>query len=121
MSKIALHTPTEHEEQVEFVRWFRRNYDETIMAIPNGANKSRSSAANFKAEGLLSGAPDLFVASAKRGYHGLLIEMKRTKGSSTTAQQKKVIADLNSAGYYACVCKGAEAAKKTARWYFTLQ
>jgi hypothetical protein len=66
--------------------------------------------------------PDLQVFVARRGYHGLLIELKdpgsptRARGS-VTLLQKMVIHQLNSQGYHACVCWGFPAAKDLIRWY----
>jgi len=105
--KITDRIPTEHEEQRELVCWFRRKWpDVRIFAIPNGGYRSRATAGRMKAEGVLSGVPDLFVPA-----WGLWIEMKRTKGGSLSAEQKDWIEYLESENYYCIVGKGAEDAK----------
>lgn len=96
--------PTEHEEQVAFVAWFRRSYpDIRIIAIPNGGARHPKTAADLKAEGVLPGVPDLFVPA----WH-LWIEMKRRKGGRLSDEQKDWIAYLYGAGYNCIVARGAE-------------
>lgn len=100
--------PSEHVEQRNFVQWFRQNYDPVrIFAIPNGGKRSKKVAMELKAEGLSAGVPDLFIPE-----WGLWIEMKRTKNSSTSTDQKDWLQYLSSIGYIVRVCKGCDAAKK---------
>ena len=76
--------PTEHEEQREFVCWFRRTYPEIrIFAIPNGGFRGKSQAGRLKAEGVSAGVPDLYIPE-----WALWIEMKRQKGGSVSLEQK---------------------------------
>lgn len=100
--------PSEHVEQRNFVQWFRQNYNPVrIFAIPNGGKRSKKVAMELKAEGVSAGVPDLFIPE-----WGLWIEMKRTKNSSTSTDQKDWLEYLSSIGYVARVCKGCDAAKK---------
>lgn len=99
--------PTEHEEQREFVRWFRQGYkDVRIFAIPNGGYRSAATAGRLKAEGATPGVPDLFIPAWR-----LWVEMKRAKGGALSKEQKDWIAYLQGVGYCAIVCKGADDAK----------
>lgn len=80
--------PTEHEEQTDFVRWFRQTYTiplgVRIFAIPNGsAVTSKAQGAKLASEGVSAGVPDLFVPAWL-----LWIEMKRPKKSHTSELQK---------------------------------
>ena len=80
--------PTEHEEQTDFVRWFRQTYTiplgVRIFAIPNGsAVTSKAQGAKLQSEGVSPGVPDLFVPAWL-----LWIEMKRPKKSHTSELQK---------------------------------
>lgn len=98
--------PSEHEEQREFVRWFRQTYVGTrIFAIPNGGARSKATAGKLKAEGVSPGVPDLFVPA-----WGLWIEMKRVKRGKHEEAQKSWAAYLESCGYSVILCKGALAA-----------
>lgn len=93
---------TEHEEQREFVMWFRQTYRGTrIFAIPNGGKRVRTTAARLKAEGVSPGVPDLFVPA-----WGLWIEMKRKKGGVLSPVQKDWIAYLGDIGCQVIVGQG---------------
>ena len=87
-----------------------------IFAIPNGGKRAYKEAYFLKKSGVSSGVPDLFVAYPNRKYHGLFIEMKYGK-NKPTENQKKWIDYLNSVGYLACVCYGANEAIKLINEY----
>ncbi len=100
--RAVLRTPTEHEEQREYVRWFRQAYPEVrIMAIPNGGARSPATAGRLKAEGVSPGVPDLFVPA-----WGLWVEMKRAKGGKISPEQKEWHQYLANCGYRVIVCHG---------------
>ncbi len=100
-------TPSEHFEQRELVRWFRKaHHGVLIFAIPNGGARSLATAGRLKAEGVVSGIPDLFVPAWR-----LWVEMKRERGGVVSADQKDIIAKLEVVGYCVLVCRGAEDAK----------
>ena len=99
--------PSEHIEQSMLVQWFRRSYPNVlIFAIPNGGARSKATAGRLKVEGVVAGVPDLFVPEWR-----LWIEMKRIKGGVVSKEQFGMIDYLQSVGYCAIVCKGAEDAK----------
>jgi hypothetical protein len=99
--------PTEHEEQRDFVRWFRRKFsDVRIFAIPNGGNRSQSAGAKLKAEGVSAGVPDLFVPAWR-----LWIEMKRQKGGRVSPEQTDWMQYLESLGHTCLLCPGSENAQ----------
>ena len=98
---------TEHEEQREFVQWFRKSFPGTrIFAIPNGGARSKATAAKLKVEGVVRGVPDLFVPAWK-----LWIEMKRIMGGTVSVDQKDWIRYLESCGYQCIVAKGEKDAQ----------
>jgi len=103
--------PSEHEEQAAFIAWCDQHpIAKHIFSIPNGANKSFASAAKFKREGLRSGIPDLFLPVARKGFHGLFIEMKRRRFANVTFQQGAWQAALVHQGYHCVICYGADEA-----------
>lgn len=100
--------PTEHEEQRDFVRWYRQTFrDERIFAIPNGGRRQKSDAAKLKVEGVSRGVPDLMLPG-----HMLFIEMKKQKDGTVSPEQKEWIAYLRSRGFRCEVCKGSKAAQE---------
>lgn len=106
----VLRVPTEHEEQREYVRWFRKSYpDVRIMAIPNGGARSQATAGRLKAEGVSPGVPDLFIPA-----WGLWVEMKRAKGGRVSPEQKDWHQYLASCGYRVIIGHGqTDAIKQT--------
>ena len=103
----VLKAPSEHVEQALLVQWFRRSYPNVlIFAIPNGGARSKATAGKLKVEGVVPGIPDLFIPEWR-----LWIEMKRIKGGRVSDEQFGMIDYLQSVGYRAIVCKGAEDAK----------
>lgn len=111
---MAPNCPSEHQEQVYFIREFERLYpDHRIFAIPNGGSRHRLEAANLKREGVTSGIPDLFCPSL-----GLWVEMKRERESRISPEQKDWLAYLESIGYKAIIGRGAADALEQVKQYF---
>lgn len=88
-----------------------------MFAIPNGGHRHPAVAGQLKAEGVKPGVPDIFLAVARNGFHGLFVEMKRTKGGTLTDDQKVVIPQLKAQGFAVEVCKGWLEAKKVIEGY----
>lgn len=104
----VLRVPTEHEEQREFVSWFRQTHPGVrIFAIPNGGHRSMATAARLKVEGVMPGVPDLFIPA-----WGLWVEMKRTKGGRIDEAQEDWHGYLTLNGYSVIVGKGCQDAKQ---------
>lgn len=94
--------PTEHEEQREFVSWFKKTYpDVRIFAIPNGGFRGKAQAGRLKAEGVSPGVPDIFIPAWM-----LWIEFKRQKGGSVSKEQKEWHEYLIGIGHKVMVAKG---------------
>lgn len=110
----------EHQEQVVFINRLkalavnRPAYAMAVKrthAIPNGGGRSKREAGRLKAEGVVAGVPDIFVAYPVPGFHGLYIEMKSLTGKPSREQQDW-IRDSLALGYQAAVCRGADEAMK---------
>ena len=102
---------TEHHHQLLVMSFASKHpiIGDNIYAIPNGGARNAVVAMKMKNEGQRKGMPDLCLPVAKKGYHGLYIELKK-KGGRVSPEQREVIARLNANGYLAEVCFGAEAA-----------
>jgi hypothetical protein len=89
-----------------------------LFAVPNGGMRNLHVARAMQAEGVKPGVPDLFLPVARRGFHGLFLEMKRAgaKPKSETArgpvsvEQVKWIEALRFQGYRVVICYGSAAA-----------
>ena len=104
--------PSENSEQKALVAWLGREFpDLPYYAVPNGGWRNIITAALLKLLGVKPGVPDLCFCVARKGFHGLYIEMKRVKGGQLSKDQKKWLEKLTRQGYLAVVCKGAEEAK----------
>lgn len=111
---------TEHQEQSNLIEWWSvasityKLPKECLFAIPNsgvgfgagGGLRGKILGALMKKEGMRSGVPDLFLAYPRGQYHGLFIEMKRTKGGVVSDNQKSMLEILKGQGYACVVCKG---------------
>jgi len=107
--------PRESEEQqlvITWAKWQEKAHPELrwLHAIPNGEWRNIVTARRLIGEGVKKGVPDLCLPVPRGLYHGLYIEMKRLKGSRESDEQKEWLEYLNSAGYLAITCKGADIA-----------
>ena len=119
---VKVGVPTEDAEQMALFRWAELQagkYPELrlLFHIPNGGSRGKAEAGRFRAMGVKAGVPDLCLPIAKAGYHGLYIEMKRTKGGRVSQEQTGWLDDLRERGYVAAVCKGWEDAARVIEWY----
>lgn len=106
--------PTEEEEQTVVMHWAamaagRWPEMRLLFHIPNGGKRSKSEAVRFRAAGVRSGVPDLFLPCSRGGYHGLWIEMKAKDGRVSPAQ-RDMMGRLTAQGYRCVVCFGADEA-----------
>ena len=110
--------PSEHVEQTKVVARFRSHYpDDIIFAVPNGGGRTKTDASRLKNEGVLAGVPDLVVPTARGGYHGLYVEMKRRTGGRVSEAQRRVLDYLQDQGYFVTVANGADEAWDRIQFY----
>ena len=114
--------PLEEIEQEHVFLWAsmeERAYPELAMlyAIPNGGKRAIKTAVALKKQGVKRGVPDMCLPVSRGGYHGLYIELKRQKGGTVSDEQREWIAALNTQGYKAIICYGAEEAIEQIRGY----
>ena len=116
---------TEHNLQTECVKWFRLQYPQIkdlLFAIPNGGQRNKIVAAKLKAEGVVAGVPDLFLAVPEHdrdlGYvnFGLFIEMK-IKPNKPTPNQQKMMDVFRDNGYQCVVCYSFDEFRKIVQAY----
>ncbi len=108
-------TPTEDEEQEALFDWAAaepRPILRLMFAIPNGGFRNKATAVRMKRTGTKAGVPDIFLPVPAGRWHGLFIEMKRTKGGSVSKAQRDMLYALRAQGYRCAVCKGFEDARR---------
>ena len=111
----------ERPHQVALIKWVRTVRDifpalKLLYAVPNGGKRNLRVARKLKAEGVLVGVADLCLPAARRGYHGLYLEMKSEEGVATK-EQKEFLRGVSAEGYCAVIAQGVDEAKATLKWY----
>lgn len=121
---------TEHQEQCLVFDWKRlliERYPDirSLHAVPNGAKlpytekggrRYSPEAIKLKKEGLTPGMLDINWPLAKRGYHGLWVEMKVGK-NTLTDEQAEMKQLLEQQGNYCVVCYSYQDAIRVIEWY----
>ena len=111
----------ERPHQVALIKWVRSVKDaypvlKLLYAVPNGGDRNLRVARKLKAEGVLAGVADLCLPAARRGYHGLYIEMKSEEGVATK-EQKEFLRGVSGEGYCAVIAQGVDEARAWLEWY----
>ncbi len=106
---------SEHQEQCALIQWAMMQGGpmadaRKIFAIPNGGRRDAVTGARMRREGVKRGVPDLLLPIARKGRHGLFIELKTATGR-TTPEQREMIEQLRADGYAVEVCRGWEQAR----------
>jgi hypothetical protein len=106
----------EHDEQVALFLWAEEMESQHpelhwLFAVPNWiGTRTKKHGAYLKAEGRKPGVPDVWLPVARKGYHGLVIEMKVKPNRPSDAQTGWLVW-LEAAGYSAHVCYSTEEAQ----------
>lgn len=123
---LTAELPSESAEQQRVVRWWMvacTGYnvpEQVLMASAGQAKRTVRNASRMKAEGYRAGTPDLFLAMARGGKHGLFIEMKRQDGGTLAETQKEMNVTLAEQNYTCVVAHGADQAKAAIVEYLAL-
>ena len=118
---------SEHSEQAAVMMWAQVNESRfpelrwlhsslNGIFIPGNPITRARIINHMKNEGMKNGIPDLFLPVARRGYHGLYVEMKTEKGRPTP-EQNEFLEFADAQGYLDKVCVGYEEAVETLEWY----
>jgi len=103
----------EEAHQISVVTWFRYQYPafkKLLYVIANGENVGSVRMNRLKMLGLVPGMPDLSMAIARQGYHGLFVEMKQPKGHLQKNQVEQH-EELKQQGYKVVTAYGFDDAK----------
>lgn len=109
----------EDDEQAALFQW-AAHYPvlQWMHSVPNGGNRKPREAARLKRQGVRSGVYDIFLPLPVGVYHGLYVEMKRSKGQTrVTTNQREFGAYAASHGYLCAICYGTEEAIEVIKDY----
>ena len=109
---------TEQEALISWCRVFENRYPELklIYHVPNGGSRNQLEAANLKRQGVKAGVPDICLPAPRGIYHGLYIELKAGR-NTTTAKQRSWLDYLRQQGYFTAVCYGWQTAAELVEQY----
>jgi VRR-NUC domain len=124
IKKRAKPRELERSHQVALIKWVRAVEDaypvlKLLYAVPNGGDRNLRVARKLKAEGVRAGVADLCLPAARRGYHGLYLEMKSEDGIASK-EQKEFLRGVSEEGYCAVIARGVEEARAALEWYLGL-
>ncbi|WP_422101984.1 VRR-NUC domain-containing protein [Vreelandella sp.] len=121
----------EGQEQAVLIRWLLGEkmrgepvgqlYD-VIYHVPNGGQRSKSTGAAMKRQGVKSGVSDLVVMDARGGWFGLYMEFKASPPHTAALadSQHDWLALAEERGYCAVLAVGLEEAKRVLNDYALL-
>lgn len=91
---------------------------EGLLHVPNEGKRTIKQHAFLVAMGLRAGASDLLLLRARRGYHGLVMELKAPgKIATCTKEQKAFLRQMEKAGFLSLVCADPVVGWALLRWY----
>lgn len=98
----------ESKLQCSCVLWFDLTYrtkfnTKLLFAIPNDGKRTKGEGDNARKRGMRAGILDMMLAIARKGYHGMFIEMKFGKGK-TSEFQDEMIEEFKNQGYKVVIC-----------------
>jgi len=89
---------------------------EYMHHVPNGGKRDAATAIALKRQGVKAGVPDIHLPAPKGKYHGLYIELKAGK-NTTTGNQQRWLEYLRQQGYFTAVCYGWKIAAELIETY----
>lgn len=107
----------DHEGRFPELRWLHSSLNGIF--IPGPRNLVARIINHMKREGMKKGIPDLFLPVARRDYHGIYIELKRTDGGKIRDEQNEFLDFVATQGYYGQVCYGYDEAVEALEWYLS--
>jgi hypothetical protein len=121
VKKRAKPRELERPHQVALIKWVRAVQGaypvlKLLYAVPNGGDRNLYVAKKLKEEGVMAGVADLCLPAARRGYHGLYLEMKSEEGVATE-KQKAFLQGVLEEGYCAVIANGVDEARCALEWY----
>ena len=99
-----------HEKRWPCLKWLFHVDNEGKHKVQYRVKRAR--------KGVKGGVSDYMLLVPRKGYNGLIIEMKRIGGYATPVQKDFLNFEAEN-GYYVCVCSGANQAIKALKFYLS--
>lgn len=115
--KVKAPIPTEAQDQVKVIVYAKKR-GLLCYAVPNGGKRSYLEAVRLKQQGVSPGVPDMCFPMARKGYHGLYIELKRQSGGVVSDEQFWWCQALTKEGYKVMIAHGFDEAVRAIEDYF---
>lgn len=87
-----------------------------MFHVPNGMKSKPREVAKYKKAGLKPGCPDIWLPVPRRGYGGLVIELK-LPGEKPRQNQTEWLDFLGEQNFFATSCVGADETIDVIIWY----
>lgn len=113
---------TEQERVINWATFYAKDFPELdlLYHVPNGGSRNQLEAANLKRQGVKAGVPDLVLPVPQQQFHGLYVEMKWGK-NTTTDKQDWWLEQLQKQGYKTAVCWSADEAMDVIAEYMGIE
>ena len=113
---------TEQERVINWATFYAKDFPELdlLYHVPNGGSRNQLEAANLKRQGVKAGVPDLVLPVPRQQFHGLYVEMKWGK-NTTTDKQDWWLEQLQQQGYKTAVCWSADEAMDVIAEYMEIE
>lgn len=113
---------SERDEQIRFTVFMRRTFPAALWTTSTAGDvfSVKRRVAMIKS-GYRAGTPDIMIFEARGAYHGLFIELKRTKGGRVTPAQRTFHEKATLRGYHCVVARGWAQAACEAQRYLNIQ
>lgn len=89
-----------------------------LIHVPNEGNRSRAGHGILIGLGMRPGVSDLLLLRARRGFHGLAMELKAPgKLKTATPEQRSFLRQQRDEGWLSIVCDDAQVGWLWLQWY----
>lgn len=107
-TKNLIQVPPEKKEAQWLIEWASSQplIKDVIIHIANEGKRSWCEGKYLKSIGLRKGVSDFFIPIPRYPYHGLWIELKKTKNAKVSKEQQEWLDNMKLLGYAGFVAYG---------------
>lgn len=112
-----------HQPLMQLVRMRIERYPalQGLIHVPNEGKRTKAQHGILVGLGMRAGVSDLLLLRARRGFHGLAMELKAPgKLGTTTPEQRSFLRQQHAEGWVACVCDDPVVGWELIAWYLDI-